>query len=147
MRTNIRKSFTATAMAVAILGGVNATAFAETGAPTMPEEGVLQPGPPVEEDEGGFVPAPLDEAELPPVAGKPSDNPNAEYCAPRNVYKPTASHGKKHKLLGVTQANRNNTSRTARSWFKAEVGGEVELTVSGELKASAGAVVAELEAK
>ncbi|MFF9913363.1 hypothetical protein [Streptomyces sp. NPDC013457] len=148
MRTNIRNTLAATTVAVAFLGGTSTTAFAETVPPTPIEEGVLQPGPPVEEDESGFVEAPLEEAELPPFSGKPSDGPNAEYCGPpKNIYKPTANKGKSHKAVSVTQANYNGTSRTARSWFKAGVGGTVKLTYSGELKASAGVVVAELEAK
>ncbi|MFE5614126.1 hypothetical protein [Streptomyces sp. NPDC056524] len=148
MRTSIRKTLAVTTVAMAFLGGTSATAFAETAPSTPIEEGVLQPGPPVEEDESGFVEAPLDEAELPPFSGKPADGPNAEYCGPpRNIYKPTANKGKSHKAVSVTQANHNGTSRTARSWFKAEAGGTVKLTYSGELKASAGVVVAELEAK
>ncbi|MGA4979382.1 hypothetical protein [Streptomyces cinereoruber] len=125
---------------------MNSVAFAETADPVPVEEGVLQPGPPVEEDESGFLPAPEEEMELPPVS-VPKDGPDAEYCKPKNMYKPTANLGKHHHAIGVQQANYNATSRTARSWFKAEAGGEVGISISGELKASASVLVAELEAK
>ncbi|MFG3347472.1 hypothetical protein ACGF1Z_20680 [Streptomyces sp. NPDC048018] len=125
---------------------MNSVAYAESADPAPIEEGVLQPGPPPEADETGFVPAPTDEAELPPVS-KPKEGTQAEYCQPKNVYKPTANLGKYHQGVGATQANYNATSRTARSWFKAKAGGEVGISVSGEMKASAGVLVAELEAK
>jgi hypothetical protein len=94
------------------------------------------------------VPAPLEEAELPPFSGKPSGSPNAEYCGPpKNIYRPTRNLGKIHAGVGATQANYNGTSRTARSWFKSEVGGEIGITISGEAKVSGGVIIAELEAK
>ncbi|MFD0368509.1 hypothetical protein [Streptomyces sp. NPDC127114] len=141
-----RKLLVVSATAIAVAGGMNSAASAESADLVPIEEGVLQPGPPPVDDETGFLPAPTEEAELPPVS-KPKDGPDAEYCQPRNVYKPTANLGKSHWGIGATQANWNDTPRTARSWFKAEVGGEVSLTYSGELKASASVLVAELETK
>ena len=145
MRTNIGKSLAASAMALTIVGGLSTTAFAETGEPAPPGDAVIQPGPPVEMDESGFVPAPAEEAELPP-ASKPSDSPNAEHCTPKNVYRATANHGRRLAGIGATQSNYNATSRTARSWFKARAGGEVTLKVSGELKVSANSLIGTIEA-
>ncbi|MFC5802091.1 hypothetical protein [Streptomyces formicae] len=146
MRTKIRKSLVVSAAAVAVVGGVNTATFADSTEPTPIGEGVLQPGPPAEE-EAGFTPAPTQDAELPLTPGKPIDGPDAEYCAPKNIYKPSSNLGKHHYGIGVTQANYNATSRTARSWFKSEVGGEVGVTYSGELKVSGKVLVAEVEAK
>ncbi|MFD8211173.1 hypothetical protein ACFV2S_32815 [Streptomyces sp. NPDC059695] len=147
MRANVRKMMAVSAVTLAILSGSHAVAFAETTDPTPAGGGELQPGPPPEEGENGFTPASEQEAELPTTTGKPSEMPAAEHCAAKNVYKPTANLGRKHEGIGIAQSNYNDASRTLRSWFKAEVGGEVKLTHSGELKASAGVVVAELEAK
>ncbi|MFE3069902.1 hypothetical protein [Streptomyces sp. NPDC059247] len=147
MRITFRRALILPAVTMVVLGGTSTAALAGTTDPAPVEEGVLQPGPPPEEDESGFAPTPLEEAEPPSAPGGPSGMPAAEYCPPKNVYKPTSNQGKKHAALGVTQSNYNGTSRTMRSWFKAEVGGEVKLTHSGELKASANVVVAELELK
>jgi hypothetical protein len=147
MRTLLGKTLAAPVAAIAILGGTIPTALADTAETTPIEESVLQPGPPPEEDPG-LVPAPTEEAELPPTSGKPEDGTNAEYCGPtKNVYKPTANHGKVHAGVGAPQANYNGTSRTARSWFKSEVGGEVGISVTGELKVSGSVMLAEIEGK
>ncbi|WP_128642866.1 hypothetical protein [Streptomyces sp. SS] len=148
MRTMIRRGLLVPIAAVAIFGSTNSAAFAESMEATPVEEGILQPGPPPEEEEG-FESAPSETEELPPTSGKPpADGPSAEYCGPtKHVYKPNANLGKAHAGIGVAQANYNATSRTARSWFKSEVGGEVGVTVSSEVKASASVVVSEVEAK
>ncbi|MGW8366951.1 hypothetical protein ACWGK1_41305 [Streptomyces wedmorensis] len=148
MRTMIRRGLVVPVAAVAIFGAANSAAFAEAMETTPVEEGVLQPGPPPEE-EAGFEPAPSEDEELPPTSGKPPvDGTNAEYCGPtKNIYKPNTNLGRHHAALGVAQANYNATSRTARSWFKSEVGGEVGVSVSSEVKASVNVIVAEVEAK
>ncbi|MFD3332738.1 hypothetical protein ACFWV1_08800 [Streptomyces sp. NPDC058700] len=148
MHIVIRRGLVVPIAAIAMFGATNSIAFAESMDTNPVEEGVLQPGPPPEEEEG-FEPAPPEEEDLPPASGKPpTSGPNAEYCGPtKNVYKPNKNLGKYHAGLGITQANYNGTSRTARSWFKSEVGGEVGVTVSSEVKASASVIVAEVEAK
>lgn len=143
----LRNALVVSAAAIAVAGGTNTFAFADSTEPTPVEGSVLQPSPPADEDESGFLPAPTEEAQLPPTSGKPTDGPNADYCAPRNVYTPTAYVRKSHYGIGVTQANYNGTSRTARSWFKSEVGGEAGLTYSGELKASGSVMLAAIELK
>ncbi|MER6100676.1 hypothetical protein ABT154_33470 [Streptomyces sp. NPDC001728] len=87
--------------------------------------------------------------ELPPTPSKPPANgPSSEYCGPsKNIYRPNANLGKYHAGVGAAQANYNGTSRTARSWFKSETGGEVGVAISSEVKVSASVVVAEVEAK
>ncbi|MEU7291740.1 hypothetical protein AB0A76_00825 [Streptomyces exfoliatus] len=136
--------------AVAILGATHSAAFAEPTETTPVEETVLQSGPSEEAEGDGFGPAP-DEEELEalPTPGKPgTDGTNADYCGPtKHIYKPNKNLGQVHVAVGATQANYNGTSRTARSWFKSETGGEVGVTVSGEVKVSANVVVAEVEAK
>ncbi|MGW7431306.1 hypothetical protein ACWGIN_17320 [Streptomyces sp. NPDC054861] len=108
------KLLTVFAIAIEMAGGGNSVAFAESTDPVPIEEGVLQPGPPAERDEAGFLPAPADEAELPP-ATPPKEGTDAEYCQPKNVHRPTANLGKSHQGIGATQANYNATSRTARA--------------------------------
>ncbi len=77
---------------------------------------------------------------------KPSDSPAAEYCGPtRGVYRATSKGGNKHKGVGPTLSNYNNTSRTAESRFESEMTGEVGVAVSAGLKVSASAMVAEIE--
>ncbi|MFC8951133.1 hypothetical protein ACFT8P_00605 [Streptomyces sp. NPDC057101] len=122
MNIDINRALMVPALALVILGGTSTFAFAEVADPAPVEEGVLQPGPPAEEDESRFMSTPLEE-EPPPMTGGPSGMPAAEHCAPKNVYKPTANQGKRHAAIGVPQANYNGTSRNVRSWFKAEVGG------------------------
>jgi hypothetical protein len=147
MRTLLGKSLAVPVAAIAILGGTIPVAFADSAEATPVEESVLQPGPPPEEDQG-LVPAPTEEAELPPTSSKPEDGTNADYCGPpKNVYKPTANHGRVHAPVGATQANYNGTSRTARSWFKSEAGGEIGISVSGEVKVSGNVMLAEIEGK
>jgi hypothetical protein len=144
----IRRGLVVPIVAVAVLGTMSSAAFAESVETAPVEEGVLQPGPPPEEEEG-FAPAPSDEEELPLAPGKPpTDGTDAEYCGPtKNIYKPNKNLGKVHAGIGIAQSNFNETSRPARSWFKSEVGGEVGVTVSPEVKVSASVVVLEVEAK
>lgn len=122
MRKNLGKVLTVSAMTMTVLAGTSAYGFADT---------------PAENTKAGLG--------IPVTTGDPSNGPSAEHCQPKNMYKPTKNHGKSHKGLGATQANQNNTSRTARSWFKAETGGEVKLEISGQVKVSGGVLVAQLE--
>jgi hypothetical protein len=145
MRTLIGKILAGSVAALAILSATSPVAFADPVEPAPIEETVLQPGPPPEEEQG-LVPA-LGEADLPPTPGKPEDGTNAEYCRPMHVYKATANHGRVHAPVSAKQANYNATSRTARSWFKAEAGGEVGISLSSQIGVSGNAIVAEIEGK
>ncbi|MEE1756525.1 hypothetical protein [Streptomyces sp. SP18CS02] len=149
---NVRKVFAASAAALFMVAGMDSVAFAATEEPeptvsTAPvEEGTVQPEPP-EELEDGSTPAPEEEAPLPPEADKPTGGTHADRCDRRNVYTSTKKNGKVHQRVGAKQANYNGTSRTARSWFKSETSGEVGVAVTGELKVSANALIAEIEGK
>ncbi|WP_146132649.1 hypothetical protein [Streptomyces solincola] len=147
----MKKYLAVMATTAAMLACVNAPYVAYAAEPDaaasepVVDEGVIQPGPPDEAEEA-LVPAPESDAPL-PLPDKSSDEPNAEYCQPRNVYVPTANKGKVHKPIGAQQANYNGTSRTARSWFKSEASGEVGVEISGELKVGVSPMIASIEGK
>lgn len=144
---------------LALLTGLTMPAMASSAEPSpVPTSGsfedtVLQPGPPEPDEDVTEVPVDeIVEEPLPvdpiPTGKPPTDRPDAEHCGPtKNVYRPTANNGRKIKGVGAEQANYNGTSRTAKSKFIAEAGGEVGYAISGELKVSASAMVAEIEAK
>jgi hypothetical protein len=134
-------TFTAPALAADKTPTVSATsadgAVINTAPPEEPEENVTE----VPDD------AVTDE---PTYTGKPdpADTPNGRDCgATQFVYRPTSQGRQYHRGVGPTNANYNNTSRTARSTFTSEVTGEVGVAISGDLETSVGAMFAKIKEK
>ncbi|MFI5527470.1 hypothetical protein ACIA8O_02830 [Kitasatospora sp. NPDC051853] len=154
MSVQVKKTLAVSAFAVLMATGITAPAFASVAQPAAPsgvaavaETGDVPVEPPVTEGEGDLVEVTDPSAEPAPGKG-PNNVPGADYCGPAHgYYTTTANYGKVMRGVGVDQANYNGTSRVIKSVFSAEASGEVGISVSGELKVSANALLANVEAK
>ncbi|GAA3011793.1 hypothetical protein GCM10020229_24080 [Kitasatospora albolonga] len=155
MSVQVKKALVVSAFTVLMATGITAPAFASAGLPAAPsgvaaveDAGTEIPvEPPVTETEGDLVE--VTDPSVEPAPGKgPNNVPGADYCGPAHgYYNTTANNGKVMRGVGVDQANYNGTSRTIKSVFSAEASGEVGMSVSGELKVSANALLANVEGK
>ncbi|MFJ8847598.1 hypothetical protein ACIRFF_32390 [Streptomyces cyaneofuscatus] len=146
----IRTGFISSAVAFSVISGLTAgPAYAATPAASSSEDPVaIGTAPPAEPEESDLIEVSDPDSEQTFKPEKPPiDTPDADYCSPRNVYKPKTKGARYHVAVGPTNANYNGTSRTAKSTFTSEVTGEVGVTVSAGLSASVSVMVAEIEGK
>ncbi|MGW5277036.1 hypothetical protein ACWEQP_31750 [Streptomyces sp. NPDC004044] len=146
----IKRGSIGSAIAFAVVAGIaTAPAHAQPSAFVSSDDPeAVNTAPPAEPEETGLVDDPEPEPEETVRPSKPGDTTNGEYCGPtQKIYTPKTKGARYHKGVGPTNANYNDTSRTARSIFTSEVTGEVGVSVTGGLSTSIDVMIAKIEGK
>lgn len=126
----------------------NPSASPTAVASTAPDDGV-NTEPPATPEETDLSDIPPEGNGMPDSTEDPGMNqPGYTDCGPiEHVYVPSTKGAAYHAGVGATQADTNNTSRTAHYSFTSESSGTVGVSVSSGLQVSVNAMIAKIDTK